>query len=112
LRLEMKLANQLAAEVVVDAALPHIPVGPSGNLRRTTDASATVSSGRAVSKAPYAMAIHWGRKQGNVGRPRGNHPGPNPITGRPYLWDAAKREEEDITDAYQKVVWSLLERTV
>lgn len=112
LRQEMRYANEMAAEVVVDAALPNIPVGATGDLRRSTRPSASVTSGRVVSSTPYAMAIHWGRKIGNVGRPPGNRKGPNPITGRPFLWNAAKEHEEEITAAYKVVVDSLLERTV
>lgn len=110
--LEMRLANELAAEIVVDEALPNVPVGPSGNLRRSVKAMASVASGRAVAQTPYAAAIHWGRKVGNVGRPSGNHKGPNPIRGRPFLLDAAKAKEQEITASYGATVQALLDRVI
>jgi hypothetical protein len=115
LRLEMRFANEQAAEVVVDEAMPNVPVGPSGNLRRSVRASASVASGRAVaggSGVPYGNAIHWGRKVGNVGRPRGNHKGPNVVSGRPFLWNAAKTKEPEITTTYGVVVDGMLNRII
>jgi hypothetical protein len=109
---EMRVFHELAAEIVVDEALPNIPVGATGDLRRNTKARATATSGRAESRVPYAMAIHWGRKQGNVGRPSGNHMGPNRIVGRPYLWNAAKEKETEIVAMGKVVVDELLDRTI
>lgn len=112
LQVEMALLNQGAAEIVVDDALPHVPVGPSGDLRRSVEALGSRASGRAVAKTPYAAAIHWGRKQGNVGRPPGNKRGPNRIVGRPFLWDAAQRKAPEITESYGAGVQLLLDLTV
>lgn len=51
---------------------------------------------------PYAPAIHWGRSIGNVGRPPGNHPGQNPIVGRPFLTDTARLEEAKVVLIYRR----------
>lgn len=56
----------------------------------------------------YAAAIHWGRKQGNVGSPPGNRIGPNPIVGRPFLWDAAERERGRVIDTYEREIDRLM----
>jgi hypothetical protein len=112
LQAEMRYAHEQAAEIVVDEALPNVPVGPSGNLRRNLHARATVASGRAVSNLPYSMAVHWGRRVGNVGRPSGNHTGPNAIVGNPFIWNAAKAKEEEITAVHAVVVQTLLDRVI
>jgi hypothetical protein len=112
LQIEMALLNQGAAEIVVDEALPHVPVGPSGDLRRSLQARGTRASGRATANTPYAMAIHWGRKTGNVGRPPGNHRGANVIAGRPFLWNAAKEKQEEITESYGRGVMALLDTII
>src|SRR5689334_17019380 len=87
----MQTANQLAAERVEDAANPNAPF-LTGALRRSMQARATSRAGRVVATVPYAMAIHWGRKRGNVGSPPGNRKGSNVIKGRPFIWDAAQQE--------------------
>lgn len=101
---DLKWAHEHAAEVVVDAASPHVP-RRSGRLKRSLRASGTTKSGYArvggVDGIEYGNAIHWGRKVGNVGRPPGNHKGPNPIEARPFLVDAADRTRGQITNQFE-----------
>lgn len=141
LRSALALANQNAAEIVVDAALPDVPF-KSGALRRSVQATATARSGKAVAGArtvPYAAAIHWGRKIGWVGWGNtghqirgaskttrrayqrkiaaregrgGGHYGPNPIVGRPFLWRAAQRVVPNIEGEYCDEVLRILDEAV
>lgn len=102
----LKQANQAAAELVVDVATPMTP-RRFGDLAHSLRALATQSAGkvRAGNTAvPYAAAIHWGRKVGNVGRPPGNRKGRNPIKGRPFIWDAAKTSERQIAYEYDRAI--------
>lgn len=109
--LEMRFANELAAEVVVDAALPNVPTR-SGALKRSLQAKGSAASGRAYASTPYAAAIHWGRSNGNVGRPPGNHRGRNPIRANPFLWNAAQAKKDEITETYGDQVQKLLDRLI
>jgi hypothetical protein len=86
-------ANENAAEIVVDAR-------------------ASARSGRAVADLPYAAAIHWGRKVGNVGRPPGNRKGNNPIAGRPFLWDAAQRKVPQIEPEYRDEIMQIIAEAI
>lgn len=107
-------ANKTAAEQVVEAALPAVPVR-SGRLKSSVRALGSQRSGRAVAgKAgvPYAAAIHWGRKRGNVGWPPGNRMGRNVIQGRPFLWDAAQREVPAIEPKYHTEIMRLIELAI
>lgn len=100
---ELKAANKSAAQVVVERALPNVPVGKSGRLKRSVRALGSQRDGRVragTAKVDYAAAIHWGRKVGNVGSPPGNRKGGNAITGRPFLWDAAEAARNEVTDTY------------
>lgn len=103
--------NKSAADVVVAAALPNVPVR-SGRLKRSVRALGSQRAGRAragSASVDYAAAIHWGRKRGNVW---GNKPGNNPIVGRPFLWDAAQRQQQAVVAKYQSSINALIERTV
>lgn len=103
LKKELKAANKTAAQVVVDRALPNVPVGATGRLKRSVRALGSQRDGRVragTARVDYAAAIHWGRKVGNVGSPPGNRMGGNPVTGRPFLWDAAEAAKSQVTDAY------------
>jgi hypothetical protein len=104
-------ANENAAEIVVDAAMPHVP-RRSGALRTSVHARASAQSGRAVTDLPYAAAIHWGRKRGNVGRPPGNRKGNNPIAGRPFLWDAAQRKVPQIEPEYRDEIMQIIAEAI
>lgn len=95
-------ANKTAAQVVVSAALPKVPVR-TGRLRASVKALGSQKSGRAVAgggKVAYGPAVHYGRKRGNVGREPGNHPGANPTTAQPFLQDAAADREGEVVDVY------------
>lgn len=107
-------ANKSAAEVVVEDALPNVPV-LTGRLKKSVRALGSQRSGRAVAgkaAVPYGAAIHWGRKRGNVGWPPGNHKGPNTIVGRPFLWDAAQRQVPRIEPEYRDEIERLIDRAV
>lgn len=102
----LRSANESASELVVDRAMPQVPF-KSGALRRSVRPAATAVMGRVKAgggTVPYAGAIHWGRKVGNVGRPPGNRMGRNPVKGRPFIWDAAKNAERQIAFEYDKAI--------
>lgn len=104
-------ANKSAAQVVVDRALPNVPV-LSGRLKASVKALGSQRGGSAKAggaKVPYAAAIHWGRRAGNVGRPPGNRTGANPITGRPFLWDAAQTAGDQVVDRYEEGIGRLMD---
>lgn len=97
-----KDANKEIADEIVQRALPNVPV-LTGKLKASVKAFGNLSGalGKAGNAAvPYAAAIHWGRKFGNVGSPPGNHEGANPILGRPFLRDAAEAVEPQVADRY------------
>jgi hypothetical protein len=111
LKRQLTQTNRTAAQMVVQAALPRVPVGPTGRLRASVRALASQTSGSAVAgkaRVPYAAAVHWGRKNGNVGRPSGNHKGPNRIHGGQWLWLAAQatipRIEPEYRDAIEQII--------
>lgn len=107
---EITEANKAASEIVVERALPKVPVR-SGALRSSVKALASQATGRVRAGSgtvPYAAAIHWGRKVGNVGWPPGNHMGPNRIAGRPFLWDAAREATPAVVDEYRDHIEDLL----
>lgn len=98
LKKELREANLLAAKVVVQAALPKVPV-MTGRLRHSVKALGTQRGGSVKAggaRAPYAAAIHWGRKRG--GR----------ITGRPFLVNAAKSSEQRVVLTYSRAIDRLL----
>lgn len=92
---QLRAANKGLADVVVREALPHVPVGETGRLRKTVRALGGQRDAKAQAgtpaRVPYAATIHWGRKRGNVGRPPANRKGANVVVGRPFLWDAKER---------------------
>lgn len=114
---KLKQANLSAAEIVVRAALPNVPVGKTGNLAKSVKALASQTSGKAkagAARVPYAAAIHWGEGAGNVnfrtgaavGRPARN------IQGRPFLWDAADKTLNEVIEAYEGEIDDLLDQAV
>lgn len=108
---QLKDTNKSAAQIVVDRALPNVPVA-SGRLRSSVWALGSQRAGQAKAgraNVPYAAAIHWGRRAGNVGRPPGNHTGGNPIQGRPFLWDAAQASNRQVVEQYERDVARLLD---
>jgi len=124
LKKQLRQANKNVAQMVVDAALPNVPVGTSkydkhkGALRASVKASATQTAayGKAGSpvRVPYAAAIHWGEGSGNVnfstgatvGRPARN------IQGRPFLWDAADRTINRAVKEYEDQIQDLIDKVV
>lgn len=104
-------ANKNAAQHVVKAALPDVPV-QSGRLKKSVRALGSQRSGRVIAgraTVPYAASVHWGRKRGNVGRPPGNRKGRNPIPKNPFLWEAARREVPRIEPEYRATIMDLIE---
>lgn len=107
-------ANETAAEIVVDAALPDVPF-LTGRLRGSVRATATARSGKAVAGSTpvaYAAAVHWGRKRGNVGSPPGNRMGSNRIVANPFLWEAAQRTVPKIEPEYRDELMRIITRLV
>lgn len=108
---QLKDSNKSAAQIVVDRALPNVPVR-SGRLRSSVRALGSQRSGQAKAgkaNVPYAAAIHWGRRAGNVGRPPGNRTGASPIGGRPFLWDAAQAVESQVAEQYERDIDRLMD---
>jgi hypothetical protein len=99
----MTEANRDAAELVVDIATPMTP-RRHGDLQHSLKPQATRRTAKVKAGTPYAAAIHWGRKVGNVGSPPGNRKGPNPIKGRPFLWNAARDNQARIAAKYDKAM--------
>lgn len=108
---ELKQANRkaflLGAAVVSTRAKSTAPVGQTGRLQQSVRAGATqtvgyVQAGNAVVK--YAATEQWGRKQGNVGSPPGNHPGPNPVTGTGWMTRAADDSAGTVAAIYEAEV--------
>lgn len=107
----LKAANKSAAQLVVEKALPAVPVR-SGRLKASVRATATQRQGVARagrSSVPYGAAIHWGRKRGNVGSPPGNRIAANPIRGRPFLWNAAQRGRQLVVEQYGTQIQHVLD---
>lgn len=117
---KLKDANLSAAQIVVDAALPNVPVGSPpdkhpGRLKASVKALASQTSGKAragtAARVPYAAAIHWGEGAGNVnfttgatlGRPNRN------VQGRPFLWEAADRTLRQVIETYEGEIDDLLD---
>lgn len=109
---ELKKANKSAAEVVVARALPNVPFR-SGRLKKSVKALGSQRDGRVkagnATNIDYAGAIHWGRKVGSVGWAPNNRMGANPITGRPFLYNAAQAAEDQVRDVYADRIDRLLD---
>lgn len=117
LRRQLREANKSVSQMVVDAALPNVPVR-SGKLRASVKAAATQTAayGKAgsPSRVPYAAAIHWGEGSGNVNFSSGGsvgRPGRN-VRGHPFLWDAADRTLNRAVREYEDQIQDLLDRVV
>ena len=113
---ELRRANKSGAQVVVEKALPHVPVGATSRLKNSVRALGSQSAGRAVagsSVVNYAAAIHWGRGAGNVnfrhGRKAGRQRG-GPIKGRPFLWDAAQKYKAEVVAVYERAMVHLFDQ--
>lgn len=114
----IRAANKHSAEIVVQKALPHVPVGKTGRLKASVRATGGQAFGAAVAgspKVPYAAAIHWGRGSGNTnfkhGRfARGTKGGQRggPIQGRPFLKNAADASMDEIVSLYTREIVGVL----
>lgn len=105
----LKVANGNAAKFVENLARPNVPVR-SGALVGSLRSSATAKQAnvRVGSKVvPYGEAIHWGRKVGNVWH---HKMAPNPIKGRPFLWNAkdAALQSGQLEHVYEAAVMDLV----
>lgn len=101
----LQRANKAAAERVVRAALPNVPVR-TGRLRSAVRATGSQSAGRALAggaRVPYAQAVHWGTG------PRPGLRGPHDIKRRPFLWDAAQRQVGAVATEYEAEIDKLMD---
>lgn len=106
---QLSAANKTASMVVVERALPNVPVR-TGRLRSSVRALGSQAQGQVragSASVDYAAAIHWGRKIGNVW---GGRMAPNPIVGRPFLWDAAQAALPQVIDTYEHAIDLLLDQ--
>lgn len=102
-------ANRAAVGMALGAV--HAPVR-SGRLQGSVKGRASQRSASLKTTLPYAGAIHWGRKQGNVGRPPGNHMGPNPIVGRPFLKEAIDSRAGAIAEKYKEEITRIIQQMI
>lgn len=108
LKTALRDANKTVSQIVVDEALPNVPVR-SGKLRAAVKPLATLTTayGKAGSASvPYAAAVHWGTG------PRAGKRGPHNIARRPFLADAADKVAGKAADAYEAAVQDLLDKAV
>lgn len=92
----LQVANKSVSAKIIEAALPNVPVGATGNLRRSVRAlasqtGASVAAGRSGT-VEYAAAIHWGRKKGGK------------IAARPFLHDAAAQVGDAAGASYLEAI--------
>lgn len=103
----LRQSHLSAASVVAARAKAKAPT-KTGALQRSIRPGASLRSAyvRAggTKRVPYAAAIHWGRKWGNVGSPPGNYKGNNPIIGRKFLWDAGNESIGAAAAIYERQV--------
>jgi hypothetical protein len=101
-------AHEDLAARVRDLALPHVPVGVTGNLKKSvrglgTVAAATGKAGGA--RVPYAAAVHWGTG------PRRGQKGPHNIERRPFLWNAIEKlRRSGATEEFEEQLEKVLDR--
>lgn len=96
LRKALRLANKASAQLVVQEALPQVPVR-SGKLKASVKAMAGERDARARAggpTVPYAQAVHWGTG------PRPGLRGPHNIARNPFLLNAAEAKREEVAEAY------------
>lgn len=105
----LKQANKSAAQLVVDAALPHVPVGPTGRLKKSVRALASQREARVKAggaRVPYAAAVHWGT------RARPGLRGPHNIARRPFIYEAAARVRDRAMEEYVDVLQELMDEVI
>lgn len=99
-------ANRDAAELIAIRAAPLAPV-QTGAMRASVRALGSQRYGRVragSARVPYAAAIHWGRKRGNVGRPPRNRRSLNVIRARPFIYDTAQRMRREVAYQYERSI--------
>lgn len=106
----LRRAHKETSTLVAVRAKTLAPVR-TGNLAASirpggTQTAAVVRAGSA--KVPYAAAIHWGRRKGNVGSPPGNHPGKNVVKGDQFLVRAGEQSESLALEIYEREMAALL----
>lgn len=106
----LRQAHKLTAQMVESRGRALVAVR-TGNLQKSiraggTQAAAVVRAGNA--RVPYAAAVHWGRKRGNVGRPPGNHKGNNPVQGSLFLVRAGEQVEAAALEVYEREMAGLM----
>lgn len=106
----VRRAHKATAEVVAARARQKVPAR-TGKLRTTIRPQSTLRSAAVKAggkRAPYAAAIHWGRKWGNVGSPPGNYKGDNPVERNPFLWNAGNEVINVARAVYEREMASAL----
>lgn len=107
---ELTGVHRKMAEIVVRDALPNVPVGETGNLRKSVKALATQARGAAKAgsavSVPYAPAVHWGTG------PRPGLTGPHNIARRPFLWNALNKHRSQVEEEFEKAIDDLLDRAI
>lgn len=84
----LKDLQKRVADIVVQAALPKVPVGRTGKLKGSVRALGAQSSARAkagTKRVNYAAVIHWGRSG---------------VQGVPYLFDAAEAKRDEASKVF------------
>lgn len=101
-----KDANGQVSQLVATAARSGAPTRTgrlAASLRGNAAATnATVRAGGA--RAPYANAIHWGTG------PRRGLRGPHNIRRRPFIWQAADRNQQRIEETYFDALESMVRK--
>lgn len=107
LKTHLAAAYKSSSEVVAEKALPNTPVR-TGRLRGSVRALGSQTRGQVKAGSagvPYAAAIHFGRKVGNVWH---HKMGRNPIRGRPFLHDAARESTREVVAKFEAAIDRLL----
>lgn len=96
LAIQLRETNRTGAQIVVDAALPHVPVR-TGRLKASLRALGSQQDGRAVAggaAVPYAAVVHWTGPAG------------------PFLYNAAQRMRPRVIDQYEDDIATLARRVI
>ena len=105
----LKKAHKSLADQLADLALPHVPVGTTGQLKGSVRGLGSISAatGKAGgARVPYAAAVHWGTG------PRPGLKGPHNIARRPFLWDAVEKlRRSGAVEEYARQLEDILDRT-
>lgn len=110
----LRIANKKSADVVVQKALPNVPVGATGRLKASVRATGSQRFGEARAgnaQVAYAAAIHWGRGNLNTNFKTGKYAKAQrggPIKGRPFLTDAADGSVDAVTAIYTVEIGKVL----